>query len=136
MWVRKTEKQVAGERQRLWLSFREPALLSLVVFSVSVLLAIEGPRYPPPYNGRWPNMWREIFGGSAFMALVAGVAGYVFQLVVGKTIASMGSYGKIDICNACYRVKRRDRDNKCECGGEFENFDNWMWIDDGGEAEE
>jgi hypothetical protein len=125
MWIRKSDQQMATERSRLWLSFSGPAILFLVSFLACIRLALEGPRRPGQVS--WPSTWSEILGGAAFMAAVVAIASYVIQLVRQRKIADGA---KVDICNTCYRVRHRDGKSKCECGGTFDDFDHWTWIDD------
>ncbi len=35
-----------------------------------------------------------------------------------------------DICNTCYSVVPRSKLKKCECGGKYEPFENWKWVED------
>ena len=34
------------------------------------------------------------------------------------------------ICNGCHEVKTVDGAFTCNCGGTFEPFANWEWVDD------
>jgi len=129
MWMRKSDQQMARERSRLWLSFRGPVVLFLIVFIGGIGIAIQGPRRNAG-EGHWPTTLSAIFINATMIATVAAIAGYALQLVLRRTIRPLDTGVKVVICDTCYRVKRRDGENKCECGGTFDDFDKWTWIDD------
>lgn len=136
MWVRKTDEQKAKERRRLWFSFSGPALLFIGGFLAVVVKVLIG-SHPPARSSNWPGSWSQIFPRlvvaivlfAACIGIVVALSGYILQLILGRKILGVGG-AKVVMCNTCYRVKRRDRENQCECGGEFEDFDNWTWVDD------
>ena len=137
MWVRKTDEQMASEARessRVWRSLQGPAILFAACFAAVCVTAVVGDRAPSP-TVYWPGTWsdlyeiltRAVFGGIV-VGTLAAIVGYVWQLVLRKRI--LRNNVKVVICDTCHRVKRRDGENKCECGGTFENFENWTWVDD------
>ena len=132
MWMRKSDVQVARERNRVWLSFVEPAILFLICFLATIGIAIQGPRVAVV---NWPDTWSEMLFESAIIATVVAIAGYVLQVVLRRKLSSLTKYGKIVICDTCHRVEHRDGESKCECGGTFDDFDKWTWIDGGGKGD-
>jgi hypothetical protein len=34
------------------------------------------------------------------------------------------------ICTSCYSVAHLSKKKTCECGGKYEPFDNWTWIEE------
>jgi hypothetical protein len=130
MWVRKSARQMAGEQSGARLSFRGPAALFFICFLASVASAVGGPRFYA--NGRWPGSWRDILFGATVIATVAAIAGYFLQLVLRRRLDPWAINAKAVICDACHRVKRRGGQSRCECGGTFEDFDSWTWIDGNG----
>ncbi len=34
------------------------------------------------------------------------------------------------ICNVCHSVVLLSKNKKCECGGKYEPFDDWKWVED------
>src|SRR6185295_16857116 len=126
MWIRKTEEEIARERSRIWLSIKEPAVLFLICFFANLAVAMQGPRLR--VSGRWPDTWHKMLFGSTIIAMIAAITGYALQILRRKKLSSLTKYGKVVICNACHRVKHRDNESDCECGGKFDEFDNWTWI--------
>jgi hypothetical protein len=72
----------------------------------------------------------DILAVATIVAAVVAIAGYALQLVLRRTIRPLDTGVKVLICDTCHRVKHRDGENKCECGGTFDDFDKWTWIDD------
>jgi hypothetical protein len=134
MWVRKSEQQMAAERSRPWLSFSGPAVLFVICFLADLGIALRGPFYPTG-QGHWPVTWSAMLGGAAFVATVVAIATYILQLVLRRRLDPWAIHAKVVICDTCHRVKHRDAENKCECGGAFDDFNKWTWIGDE-EAEE
>jgi hypothetical protein len=135
MWVRKSEEQAARERSRRSRSFGEPAALAAVCFLCFFGKLAEAPRFPGQHG---PYSWSEILGFSTFAAAVVAIAGYVVQVACQRPLSSVVSAlssTTVVMCDTCHRVKRRDREQKCECGGTFDDFENWTWIE-GDEEEE
>jgi hypothetical protein len=131
MWTRKSNEQLARERRRIWLSFSGPAALFVICFIANLGIAMRGPLLGGR-SGRWPDTWSLMFGVSAFVGAFAAIAGYALQVILGRKLVSLTEYGKIVICDTCHRVKHGDRERKCECGGAFDNFDHWTWLDEDG----
>jgi len=129
MWMRKSDQQVAKEHSRLWLSFRGPVILFIICFLASIAVGIQGPRNSAG-QVPWPDTFCKILRGATFIATVAAIACYTLQLVLRRKLDPLAIRAKVDICDTCHRVKRRDGEDKCECGGTFDDFDNWTWIDD------
>jgi hypothetical protein len=127
MWVRKTDEQIARARSHLWLSFRGPLSWSLVLFVCGIVLALQGPRGPAQH---WPHTWPEILSFATRGAVIAALVLYVLQLVVQRKIDPFGTFGKVAICDTCHRVQHPNSEGRCECGGKFDDFDNWTWTDD------
>ena len=129
MWVRKSDQQMAKEnkdRNRVGLSFSGPALLFIICFFATIGIEVQGRR-----GLAWtaPAPWPDILFRSTAIGTVAAILGYIVQLVLQRRIL-VGGGGHIVICNTCYRVKHLDSKISCECGGVFEEFDKWTWIDD------
>jgi hypothetical protein len=123
MWVRKSNEQMAGEtreRSRVWRSFRGPAVLFIIWFLFSIFVELKGS----------PSSLCELLCVAAFIATVVAIASYVLQVMYGRKLDLWTIRANSVICDTCYRVKRLDGDNKCGCGGSFENFDNWAWVED------
>jgi hypothetical protein len=131
MWMRKTDQQMTRERSRVWLSFRGPAWLFLICFLAFIATAIQGPGLRGHvWSG--PESWPEAFFGATVIGAVAAVIHYALQLVLRRRLDPLATHVNVVICDACYRVKRRDGESTCECGGTFEDFDNWTWDDSTG----
>lgn len=127
MWIRKSNEQVAKERSRVWLSFREPALLFLVCFILDFGIAVSGPRHD---ESPWPDTWFKMFRDATAIATVVAMAGYILQVVFRRKLAVLIKPVKVVICDTCHQVKHRDGKSKCGCGGTFDDFDKWTWIDE------
>jgi hypothetical protein len=128
MWVRKTEEQLARERRRLWYSFRTPIAAFAIGSFLELAAIIRGPILRTPT--RTPSNWTEAFTLSAFYGVVAAIAVYSLQIVRQKKVRFFDG-GKVDICDSCHELKNHDWNfMSCQCGGTFESFDNWSWIED------
>jgi hypothetical protein len=134
MWVRKSDEQVAAGRKRLSLSFGGPIIVFVLGFIMEFGLTIIGEKRPatPVY---WPGTWADLVEllpratvGGTIAGALAAVGLYIWQLVYGRDV--LKGNVKTVICNACYRVKRENGESKCQCGGMFEDFDKWTWVDD------
>jgi len=101
---------------------------------MSIAVAIEGPRQGLP---SWPRSWLDVIVISTFISTVAAVADYALQLILGRKLDPWDIHVRLDICDTCHRIRRRDKSTLCDCGGRFDDFDNWTWIDgtDGEKAE-
>ena len=125
MWVRKSDQEVARERDRLWLTFRGPIFWFIFTF-LGIILAEIGPN---AVAGGGPAS--TFFGAclfAAFIAMIAAIAGYVLQLF--RILDPDLDFVRVVICDNCFRVKRLDAERKCECGGAFEALSRWKWVDD------
>lgn len=67
---------------------------------------------------------------ATIFAMVVAIACYALQLILRREIDPLASHAKVEICDTCHRVKRRNGESKCECGGTFEDLDKWIWTDD------
>ena len=135
VWMRKTVDELDSECHRPWLAFGGPAAVSFLAFIGSFVMGLVGPRnYYGTQAGATnpPTTWGEALATSALRALVMAIAAfpcpYVYQLLAGRRLFSISS--KVEICNKCYRVKSSDGEEACSCGGRFEDFDLWKWVDD------
>lgn len=128
MWVRKSDHQMAREHSRVWLSFRGPAIWFLICFVATIALAIQGPRAPVGQR-RWPDSWCEALVWAAFDGTVAAAVVYILQIILRRRLNPLTIHAKVVMCDSCHRVERRDSVSKCECGGTFDDFDNWTWIE-------
>ena len=128
MWVRKSGHQMARERNRLWLSLGGPVFSFLIMFIGGIGIAIQGPRRA---GGSWPSTWPEVLSSATLLAGIVAVFHYSLQLVLQRRISALGiSSDEVVICDTCYRVKRRDGEGICGCGGTFDDVDKWTWIDE------
>jgi hypothetical protein len=105
-------------------------MVSLMAFFATVGM-LAGPRSRPR---QWPNSLGQFLVIAAIVSLVAWLAAFLWQLISGKRILPFrsppGSDKKVVMCNRCYQVKSPDDNARCDCGGEFEDFDLWKWVDD------
>lgn len=132
MWVRKSSEQIARDRRRLWLSPRWAMFWFLLALVCFTLKAMQSPHLPGQYR---PLTLSQIFFGSAVAAFVVALVIYVMQLILKRRVDPGRLGDKVVICDSCHRVKHPDGESKCECGGTFDDFDNWTWIE-GGEEED
>jgi hypothetical protein len=132
MWIRKSDEQAASERRherrQVWLSYEEPAVVFLVCLVGFVGRSIIGPSRPVQAAG--PTSFHEIFVVAAAVATMAAIVGYGLQIIFGRRLFSLVPGPKVDMCDTCHRVKRRDTESTCECGGSFEDIEEWTWVDD------
>ena len=128
MWVHKSHQQITRERGRQWLSFRGPILWFVTMFVGGIMLAAQGPRRAVSH---WPSTWSEVILCAISFAALGAIVNYALQVVLKTRLYPFGVRVDVVICDTCHRVKRRDRDGRCECGGKFDDFENWTWVDGG-----
>ncbi len=129
MWMCKSEEQLAKERNGLWLSPYEPVVVFLICFVANMGIIIRGPLAHFGNVQQWPDTWPKALGYSAVTATVLAIADCVLQLAFRRTLVSFMRPVKVVMCDTCHRVKHRDSETTCECGGAFDDFDNWTWVD-------
>ena len=126
-WVRESDEQIARRRARLWLSFRGPLLWFPVFFAAAIVRYILG---SSDRDRHWPATWAELLFDSFRFAVILALGVYITQLVLRRKIDPLLSGGKVVICDRCHRITHPTFDRKCECGGDFDDFDNLDWIAD------
>ena len=126
MWVRKSDREIEKQNRRLWLSFRGPAIWCLLVFAAAIATILS----PRNAEGRWPCDWATFLCRASVVGAIAGVAVYALQIAFQRRIGLFGVSRDVVMCDICHRVKRRDSETECECGGKFGEFDDWKWIDE------
>lgn len=131
MWVRKSDQQIASER-RVWCSFGGPLVAFVIFFIGTIALAIQGPRRHVEY---WPVTWPQILQSAVAYASFLAIMVYALQILFRRRINFLAIKGRVAICSKCHLLKNTDRNKVCECGGTFENADNWTWIGDPKESE-
>jgi hypothetical protein len=127
MWVRKTNQHNTSKCGRLWLSFRGPVLWFLVTFAGGILLALRGPYLAVTH---WPSTWPEVISSATSFAAVFAIGSYALQILLKRRLVPFAVECDVVMCDTCHRVKQRDRETTCECGGKFDDFDNWTWIEE------
>jgi hypothetical protein len=131
MWIRKTQNEIAEKPTRSWLALGEPMLLWLIVFVTAFFLgAVDA---PPRHVQmiRHPQLtWSEVFYRAVGVALIATFIACIYKSIVGRSLFQLSPSPKTQICNTCYRVKSPDGQLACDCGGIFEDFELWKWVDD------
>ena len=115
----------------MWLSLGEPAVLFIVCFFARHCYARPGPSLSHSKDVGLTHGLRLSSHATVF-ATIAAIVCYVLQVLFGRRLSSLIPDSKVDICDSCHRVKRRDGKSTCECGGTFEDFDKWTWADEDG----
>jgi len=129
MWVRKNAKEIAEDRCNIWLAFGGPALACAIAFVLTVVGTLAGPK-PSHQVVCWPTNWYQTIRVAAKVSILATIVAYVCQVLFGKPIMSLLFSSNVCVCNKCYRVKSPDGQQSCACGGRFEDFELWKWVDD------
>lgn len=137
MWVRKNDRRVSKRAGRVWPFLRSSLVWFFLGFVLSVGITLRGPMRG--VCNSWPTTWCDTLTFAAQVGAVLAIVAFAFQLILQRRISFFecleegdSSNAKVVICNECHRVKNRDRDDTCECGGSFEDFDDWTWIEDMG----
>jgi hypothetical protein len=125
-WVRKSDEEIARQRRRLWLSFRWPLFWALLFWIASIFRGGFGPT-----NGvtRWFTGWREMLRYNTNFCIWLFLVIYFLQIIFQRKMAPF-AFTKVVICNSCHAARNASTSTKCQCGGEFEDFENWKWVDD------
>ena len=110
------------------MSFRGPVLWFVTIFAAGIISAAQGPRLAVTH---WPGTWSEVILSATSFAAFVAIVNYGLQLVLKTRLYPFGVRVDVVMCDTCHRVERRNREGCCECGGKFEDFDNWTWIDEG-----
>jgi hypothetical protein len=126
MWVRKTIEDIASERRKLWLAFGGPLIFALLMFVACIIRAFIGP-FRPQEN--LPSSFWGLLVRTSEFSLIVAILAYLCQVLFGKTIFSLFE-SKVQICDSCYHMKSPDGQQSCNCGGKFEDFRLWKWVDD------
>lgn len=124
MWVRKSDQQIATDRHRIWLCLRGPVSWFFIIVGMAVMSVFS----PRNAEGHWPRDWLVYLCVASLIAGGVAVVVYGLQYFFGMRFNPFGT--EVVICDKCHRVKRLDDDHNCECGGAFDDFDRWTWIDD------
>ena len=88
---------------------------------------------PRNVKGIWPEDWLVFLLRVGVLGGIVAIASYALQILLGRRFNPLGINVDVVICDNCGRVKRRDREMRCKCGGKFDDFDNWMWEEEEGE---
>jgi hypothetical protein len=128
MWIHKSENQDIQNQSCERFSLRYFVSVFVVVFLVCLSGALIAPL---PYGIRptKPTTWYGILLNCSIIAAVVAITLYLMRVIYNKRCDPLVSRVQIDICNKCFRVKHHEQSVKCECGGTFEDFDKWKWID-------
>jgi len=115
MWIRKSSEEL--EEQKI--KTRRDPIPPLVVGVLGALLSLIYERSISVF----------ILGFILFFVL-----SYLGQILTGNLlIFALDFYGapvSTVICNTCHRTKTMDKALLCDCGGTFEPFENWKWVED------
>ena len=143
MWVRKTAGEILKERSTLWK--RLPSLMLAGFFGFCVGISATcggggGGRYGGPYQpGKftWPGVLIAVVLGGLAMLYAHVVQMRFREKMFANRCRSLFRGGilppknlGVQICNTCHQTKLYDRQSDCDCGGKFENIDDWKLVDD------
>lgn len=128
MWTRKSSDEIANENRVPWRSFGGPAIALVLGFLGSMAIFFQGPRVGPASH--WPATLGDATCQSLFAGVIAAIVVFIAQLVYRtRDVSSLGKTPAV-ICSGCHRTKTRDQQAACACGGQFEPFQHWKWVDD------
>jgi hypothetical protein len=133
MWVRKTPTEIIMERHeprhRLFSAWRRLSNLmpaGLLGFCLGIAVSGEGGgRYGP---GK-PITSTGVLVGATF-GLLAMIAARLRQRRFRKPLFFRPWQGRSQICGTCHQLRPYDRHPDCDCGGKFEDSDDWKWVED------
>jgi hypothetical protein len=130
MWIYKSPEDIAKERRKIWLSFGGPFMIFILGMILCIIRSLVGP-INPIHGGQYsPDSWDNAIIHSLKTSLIMAIIVYLLQLLFAKPFLSIIYPSKVMICNKCYKVKSSDGQQSCDCGGNFEDFDLWKWVDD------
>jgi hypothetical protein len=127
MWVRKSNQEIEAQRKSLWLFFRGPLIWSVIIFFCGLAVSIQGPSVG---GGTWFSNWADVLKYTTKFSFFIAIVLYVLQLVFQWRIDPLVLGSKAVICNKCHEFQKASNEFNCKCGGKFEDFDNWKWIDE------
>lgn len=118
MWIRRTSEEIVRLRRRHWL--RRAVLMSVMLCTLC---------FAGPYVGKGGGLpgkllsWEQKFYLSLAIGFVVGILSYAIEGGFGCFPVS----DHVTICNTCHKIVTGKKDMRCECGGVYENFDEWTW---------
>ncbi|MBN1912146.1 MAG: hypothetical protein JW818_20670 [Pirellulales bacterium] len=128
MWIRKTDEHMARER---WFSAVAPVGWFVIIFLLVLFSGIFRPHW---YTGLYRDeSWTILLFKAVFSATLIAIGVYFFQVYFGRALTNPLLGPNVEICNQCHRTRNPNREKACECGGTFEDFTKWTWVDDGEE---
>lgn len=132
MWILKDKNEIEREiREKRVKSFSpiKPLLVALGSFVfLSILIKIGYSRgdFPPIDK---PISWEEFFESgilkSTLFSVCLFISLYMWQIFTRKRIIIRNL-----ICEKCKTIKAFDNNYKCDCGGDFLNFENMKWVEE------
>jgi hypothetical protein len=134
MWIRMTP----DEYRKQYYSWRkfvfQPVVVSSIAFALASLKGIAGPKPGTPVSnaGYVAHSYCEAVQNGAIWAALVGIVCLLLEIAFRRPLfAVFRRFGaQVVICSKCFRVKNRNSESNCACGGEFEDIEHWKWIDD------
>jgi hypothetical protein len=131
MWMRKDAEDASKERQKLWLAAFGSSLSGFVIiFVMGVIVSLTGPLMPVSGPLKGFSSFEDAIIHSLKTALIVGILFYFLYILSKGTLPGLSCHSTVMICDKCFRVKNNDGKEACECGGKFEDFSLWKWVDD------
>lgn len=130
MWMHKTIDEVSAEENKSRTSFRIPAFWGIMAFACALVrssgyITFRSIAFPPRNSDLYHAFLHALILAGLTFAIV-----YLCQRFLGWNMFPRANDRKTVICNRCFRVKSADDQESCKCGGKFEDFKLWKWVDD------
>lgn len=95
----------------------------VVAFVLFYILGIIGWGKP---NWHDPLPWPRALYSSFLLSLLLATLLFLFQSVYGWRLP----HDRIMTCSTCHKMQSFNEKPACACGGIFEDFDAWRWVED------
>ena len=118
MWVKRTEEEIAAAKRRGRIGqIRGALFMSAVIGSLTTFFR-GGGRSGRPFSIVPMEEVPDHLPLSLFFAVIASLVYYRF----------LGNSGRNMVCPKCDKVKGKDSQTQCSCGGYFEDAETMKWV--------
>jgi hypothetical protein len=130
VWQRKSPEELK-EDERKRSRHRKNPTLPIIIAVFGAVISFFGELFDAPRGV--PTLWFFVL---SFIVLfvVSYIGQYFFDDAASFVmfLLSGGPVGKspTQICSLCHEIKTGDKTKVCHCGGPFEPFEHWKWVND------
>ncbi len=133
MWKIKNSNELEVLRKRKENSYKKPWIPLFMAFLLFMLLTLIKKvgfvRERTPLLD--PISWKSYFDNEFMIILIISIVAFLILYYRQAVLRHKVFDGaRIMICLKCEKTKKDDKNNKCDCGGEYVPLDECDWIED------